>query len=128
MSKAGCRPALRWQCQVASATPFLRKMAWTSGSDPLHFPHLMKCDTMNSVLTFVLGVFVVLGVIFALQAIFRTREFRTLQITALQDQATLAQIQQVESLARDAMDYNKNHPSPELARILQAAQTKPAGK
>jgi len=88
----------------------------------------MKCETMNSVLTFVLGVFVVLGVIFALQTIFRTREFRTLQITAIQDQAVLAQVEQLESLARDVMDYNKSHPSPELTRILQAAQVKPAGK
>jgi hypothetical protein len=88
----------------------------------------MKCDTMNSVLTFVLGVFVVLSVIFALQTIFRTREFRSLQIAAIQDQALLAQIQQVESLAQDVAEYSKSHSSPELTRILQAAQVKPAGK
>jgi hypothetical protein len=88
----------------------------------------MKCDTMNSVLTFVLGAFVVLSVIFALQTIFRTREFRSLQIAAIQDQAGLAQIQQVESLAQDVVEYNKSHPNPDLARILQAAQLKPAGK
>ena len=88
----------------------------------------MKCETMNSVLTFVLGVFVVLSVIFALQTIFRTREFRSLQVAAIQDQAMLAQIQQVESLAQEVAEYNKSHPSPELTRILQAAQVKPAGK
>ncbi len=40
----------------------------------------------------------------------------------------LAQIEQLESLARDVTDYSKSHPSPELTRILQAAQVKPAGK
>lgn len=86
----------------------------------------MKSETMNSVLTFVLGVLVVLNVIFALQTIFRTREFRSLQFTAVQDQAKLAQIQQIESIARDTMAYNQKHPSPELTRILQAVQGKPA--
>ena len=88
----------------------------------------MKCETTNSALTFVLGVFVVLNVIFALQTIFRTREFRALQITAVQDQAALAQVQQLQSLARDVMAYSQKNPSPELNRILQAAQIKPAGK
>ena len=40
----------------------------------------MKRDATNSVLTFVLGVFVVLGVVFALQTIFRTRQIRALQL------------------------------------------------
>lgn len=88
----------------------------------------MKSETLNSVLTFVLGVLILLDVIFAVQTINRTREFRTLQFTAMQDQAALAQVQQVESMARDVMEYNKSHPTPELTRILQAAQTKPAGK
>ena len=88
----------------------------------------MKCETMNSVLTFVLGALILLDVIFALQTINHTREFRSLQFTAMQDQAMLAQIQQVESLARDAMAYDQKYPNPDLTRILQAAQTKPSGK
>lgn len=88
----------------------------------------MKSETMNSALTFVLGVFVLLSVIFALQTIFRTRELRSLQINAVQDQAMLAQVQQLEALARDVAAYNQKNPSPELTRILQATPFKPAGK
>ena len=36
----------------------------------------MKCETTNTVLTFVLGALALLGVIFALQTIFRTREYQ----------------------------------------------------
>ena len=79
----------------------------------------MKCETMNSVLTFVLGAFVVLGVIFALQTIFRTREFRTLQIQATMDNANLMRLQ---ALANDVFAYNQKAQSPELTRILQAAR------
>lgn len=88
----------------------------------------MKSETMSSVLAFVLGVLILLDVIFAVQTINHTREFRTLQFTAIQDQAVLAQINQIESLARDAMAYNQKNPNPDLTRILQTAQTKPAGK
>lgn len=88
----------------------------------------MKSETLNSVLTFVLGALILLDVIFAVQTINRSRHFRMLQVTAMQDQAMLAQIQQLESMARDVMEYNKSHPTPELTRILQAAQTKTAGK
>jgi len=107
---------------------FGRKRDWTSAAIPLDLPDFMKSETMNSVLTFVLGVLILLDVIFALQTVNRTIEFRTLQITAIQDQAVLAQIQQVESLARDAIAYNQKTPNPDLTRILQVAQTKPAGK
>ena len=34
----------------------------------------MKCETTNAVLTFVLGALVVLGVVFAVQTIFLTRD------------------------------------------------------
>lgn len=115
---------LTWQNQI----PFVQKRQWTSTVNALNFPHLMKCETMNSVLTFVLGALILLDVIFALQTINHTREFRSLQFTAMQDQAMLAQIQQVESLARDAMAYDQKYPNPDLTRILQAAQTKPSGK
>jgi len=79
----------------------------------------MKCETMNSVLTFVLGAFVVLSVIFALQTIFRTREFRSLQIQATMDNANLMRLQ---ALANDVYAYNQKAQNPELTRILQAAR------
>jgi hypothetical protein len=82
----------------------------------------MKCDTTNTILTFVLGVLAVAGVIFALQTIFLTRELRTLTM-----QATIANtsLLQAQALANDAVAYNQRNPSPELTKLLQAAQTKP---
>ncbi|HEY1490457.1 MAG TPA: hypothetical protein VGF90_05400 [Verrucomicrobiae bacterium] len=85
----------------------------------------MKCDTTNVILTFVLGVLAVAGVIFALQTIFLTREFRQLSV-----QATFANnsILQAQSLAADVSAYNQKNPSPELTKVLQAVQAKPAAK
>jgi len=51
------------------------------------FCEIMKCETTNSILTFVLGVVILLNVLFALRTINYTREFRSLQIQAAQDQA-----------------------------------------
>jgi hypothetical protein len=73
---------------------------------------------MNSVLTFVLGAFVVLGVILALQTINRTREIRSLQIQAANINANYMRLQ---ALASDVNAYNQKTPSAELTRILQAA-------
>jgi hypothetical protein len=85
----------------------------------------MKCDTTNAILTFVLGVLAVAGVIFALQTIFLTREFRQLSV-----QATFANnsILQAQSLAADVAAYNQKNPSLELTKILQAVQAKPAAR
>jgi hypothetical protein len=79
----------------------------------------MKCETMNSVLTFVLGAFVVLSVIFALQTIFRTREIRSLQIQAANINANYMRLQ---ALANDVNAYNQRTPNAELTRILQATR------
>jgi len=79
----------------------------------------MKCETMNSVLTFVLGAFVVLGVIFALQTIIRTREFRSLQIQMASINANYMRLQ---ALAGDVNAYNQKTPNADLTRILQAAR------
>ena len=84
---------------------------------------IMKCETTNTVLTFVLGVLALLGVIFALQTIFRTREFRSLNLQATVANNTFLRIQ---SLANDVQVYNQKNLSPEPTRILQAAETKPA--
>jgi len=78
----------------------------------------MKCETMNSALTFVLGAFVVLGVILALQTIFRTREIRSLQIQMTNINANYMRLQ---ALANDVNAYIQKTPSPELKRILDAA-------
>ncbi|HEX7618242.1 MAG TPA: hypothetical protein VF480_05930 [Verrucomicrobiae bacterium] len=78
----------------------------------------MKCETMNSVLTFVLGAFVVLGVILSLQTIFRTREIRSLQIQMTNINANYMRLQ---ALANDVNAYYQKTPSSELKRILDAA-------
>ena len=65
----------------------------------------------------------ILGVIFALQTIFRTREFRSLQIQATQANGYRMA---VESLANDAVAYSKQNPNSDILRILQPAQAKPA--
>jgi len=83
----------------------------------------MKSETTNTVLTFVLGLLAIAGVIFALQTIFLTREFRSLTV-----QATVANtsLMQVQALANDVAAYNQKSPSPELTKLLNAAQTAPA--
>jgi hypothetical protein len=83
----------------------------------------MKCETTNGILTFVLGVLLVLGVIFALQTINHTREFRALTSQAAQDQNFVLQAQ---ALATDVAAYNQKTPSPELTKLLQSIQVRPA--
>jgi len=83
----------------------------------------MKCETTNTILTFVLGMLAIAGVIFAVQTFFLTKEFRTLTV-----QATVANssLMQVQALANDVAAYNQKSPSPELTRLLSVAQAAPA--
>jgi hypothetical protein len=82
----------------------------------------MKCETTNTILTFALGVLAIAGVIFAVRTFTLTKEFRDLTV-----QATIANnsLMQVQALANDAAAYNQKTPSPELTRLLTAAQTGP---
>ena len=85
----------------------------------------MKNDNLTTALNLVLAVLAILGVIFALQTIFRTRTLRTLQIQATQANAyTMA----VESLAQDAVAYSQKNPNPEIQRILAPGLVKPANR
>jgi len=89
----------------------------------------MKCETTNAILTFVLGVFAVAGVIFALQAIFLNRELRSLTQLATRDNNSFLQIQApTQSLINDVMAYNQRNSSAELTKLLQPTQAKPATK
>ena len=85
----------------------------------------MKCDTTTTVLNFILAVLVLLGVVFALLSITRTREFRQLTTNA-----TLANnaLMRAQGLANDTAAYNASAKSPELTRILQSIQPKTAAK
>ena len=68
---------------------------------------------MNSILTFFLGLLALLGVIFALQTIFLTRELRQLNAQAAADNNNLMQIQgPAQALINDVIAFNKSNPSP----------------
>jgi hypothetical protein len=82
----------------------------------------MKNDNVTTFLNLVLAVLAILGVIFALQTIFRTRELRSLQMQATQANGYRMA---VESLANDAVAYSKQNPNSDILRILQP---KPANR
>ena len=85
----------------------------------------MKSDTTTTILNFVLAVLVILGVVFALLTITRMREFR--QLTGNATVANTA-LMRAQALANDAAAYNATAKNPDLARILQSIQPKPAAK
>jgi mannitol-specific phosphotransferase system IIBC component len=85
----------------------------------------MKSDTTTTVLNIILAVLVFFGVVFAILSITRTREFR--QLTANATQANNA-LSRAQALANDTAAFNATAKSPELARILQSVQAKPAAK
>jgi hypothetical protein len=81
----------------------------------------MKSETLNGILTFILGVLVVAGVLFALRLVVITKETRQLQRTALVYNAVMVRAQ---SLYADSKSYNQAHPTVELTKILQSVETK----
>jgi hypothetical protein len=85
----------------------------------------MKSDTTTTVLNFILAALVILGVVFALLSITRTREFRSLTANATLANSALMRAQ---GLANDTAAYNASAKSPELTRILQSVQPKTAAK
>ena len=85
----------------------------------------MKNDTLNGILTFVLGVLVVLGVVFALRVVNVTHEMRQLSTAATQANAS---VMRAQGLLNETVAYNKKYPDPQLNTILQSLQTKPANR
>lgn len=89
----------------------------------------MKNDNITTALNLVLAALAILGVIFALQTIFRTRALRSLQTQATQANGYRMA---VESLANDTLAYSQKNPNSDILRILdilriqQPAQAKPA--
>jgi hypothetical protein len=83
----------------------------------------MKSDMTTTVLNFLLAALVILGVVFALLSMNRTREFRKMTV-----EANLANnaLMRAQGLANDTAAYNATAKSPELTRILAAIQPKPA--
>jgi hypothetical protein len=83
----------------------------------------MKCGMTNTILTFALGVLAVAGVILVLRTVIQTRELRAMTIQAAGENGYLNQAQ---LLLNDVTAYNQKSPSPELTKILQSVQAKPA--
>jgi len=83
----------------------------------------MKSETLNTILTFVLGVSVLLGVIFALRTVFRTRELRSLQAQMLNCQLNISRL---NLTLNAAAQYGKTHP--DIEHILQPFEPKPAAR
>ena len=81
----------------------------------------MKTGTTNTILTLALTVLVLAGVLFALQAIFRTRELRTLQAQTIVCQSNLNHL---NLLLNEAVQYGKTHP--DINPVLQPFEAKPA--
>jgi hypothetical protein len=82
-------------------------------------PPTMKNESLNGILTFLLGVLVVLGVYFALRVGFVTHDLRQLQNQAVNDNN---QILQFRALIAEVQAYNQKYPSTELTKILQPLQ------
>jgi len=85
----------------------------------------MKSDMTTTCLNVLLLVLAVCGVFFAISTFTRTRELRLIAPVASQDNNMLARMQM---LANQVNEYNQKNPSPELTRILQTIQAKPAAK
>jgi len=83
----------------------------------------MKNDLTTTLLNLALAALVILGVVFAIFSMSRTHELRQLTSDAAQANQNLVRVQ---ALANDVAAYNATAKSPELTRILQAIQTKPA--
>lgn len=84
----------------------------------------MKSESLNSFLTFVLGVLIVLAVVLAMRMALLTHEYRLLQKKASICQAILLQTQAVYN---DTAAYNQKYYDPKLARILAImSPSKPA--
>jgi len=85
----------------------------------------MKSDSTTTVLNFILAMLVLLGVVFALLSMKRTRDFRILSANATLANSALMRAQ---GLANDTAAFNAAAKSPELTRILQSIQPPTAAK
>ncbi len=83
----------------------------------------MKNDTTTTILNFVLAALVILGVVFALLTMNRTRELRQLSVNATTANSALMRAQ---ALANDATAFKATAKNPDLTRILLSIQPKPA--
>jgi hypothetical protein len=85
----------------------------------------MKNYSTTSLLNFVLALLVILGVIFAMLTMTRTRDLRTINPYAMQAQQKAIMMQ---TMVNDVSTYNTQVKNPELTRILQTLQPKSAAQ
>lgn len=88
----------------------------------------MKNDTTTTFLNFVLAALVILGVLFALLSIYRTRDLRHIQ-SQVQYRLQTFQVASVkaQALLNDAILYNNTAKNPEMAAIIQSVQNAASG-
>ena len=89
----------------------------------------MKNDSTTTFLNFMLAALVILGVLFALLGIWRTRDLRRLQ-TRIQYKSAQVQVatMKAQALLNDTISFNATARNPELAQIIQSAQSPSAAK
>jgi hypothetical protein len=87
----------------------------------------MKTDTTTTVLNFALVLLAISGVIFAIMTFMRTHELGVMRSNAMRCENVMMRVQ---SLFGEVNAYNQNlkKPDPDLTRILQLGQGKPAAK
>lgn len=85
----------------------------------------MKNDLTNWVLTLVLTVLAVAGAVLVLRTVMQTRELHTISMLATSQNNFIGQSQ---VLLNDVVAYNQKTPSPELTKLLQTLQPKPAAR
>jgi hypothetical protein len=83
----------------------------------------MKTDLTTWILTMLLAVLAVAGAVLVLRTVMQTRELRMISVQAA---AQKNFIEQSQVLLNDVAAYNQKSPSPEIGKILQNVQAKPA--
>jgi hypothetical protein len=84
---------------------------------------LMKTDLTNLILTVVLSVLAVAGAVLVVRTVMQTHEWRMISTQTTGQNSFIAQSQ---VLLNDVAAYNQKNPSPELTKLLQALQARPA--
>ena len=83
----------------------------------------MKNDLTNWLLTLVLAVLAVASAVLVVRTVMQARELRAINTLAANQNTFIGQSQ---VLLNDVAGYNQKYPSPELTKLLQSVQAKPA--
>jgi hypothetical protein len=87
----------------------------------------MKNDSTTTFLNFVLAALIILGVVFALFSIWRTRDFRQLQTRVqLEMQKYNMASMKAQAILNETITYNATAKNPELAQIIQSVTVTPS--